>query len=50
MDQTWLISLVISTKHLGKKSYQFSTISSRKIEAEGVLPDLFYETSHYSHS
>ena len=34
-----------STKHFIKELYQFSTISSKKTEADGTLPHLFYEAS-----
>ena len=39
-----MILLVNSTRHSRKKWHQFSTISSRKIEAEGTLHNLFYST------
>ena len=43
--QIQMILLVNSMKHSRKKWYKFSTISSRKIEAEGSLPISFYEAS-----
>ena len=33
------------TEHLRKKIYQFSVIILQNIEAEGVIPSPFYETS-----